>query len=119
MEILVNFREAGLHKKLFNALYALNIIGQAIFTLIIPAAAFFAIGWALDTYLGVGGWIYAVTVTLGVLIGFYSMIRFTLSAMRALERLEGEQSAKDRRDGPRNRNSGDGVHKQDSDSENR
>ena len=80
-----------MHKKLFNALYALNVIGQAIFTLLIPAALFFAIGWALNTYLGVGGWIYAVTVTLGVLLGFYSMIKFTVSAMRALERLEDEQ----------------------------
>ena len=86
-----------MHKKLFNALYALNIICQAIFTLIIPTAFAFAIGWALNTYLGVGGWIYAVTVTIGVLCGFYSMIKFTLSAMRALERLEKEQFDKEKK----------------------
>ena len=85
-----------MHKKLFNAFYVLNIIFQAIFTLIFPVAIMFAVGWLLNTYLGVGGWIYAVTVVIGVICGFYSMIKFTLSAMRSLERLEEEQKKKEK-----------------------
>ena len=85
-----------MHKKFFNALYALNIIGQAIFTLIMPTALGFAIGWLLNSRAGVDGWIYAVTVTLGVVCGFCSMIKFTLSAMHTLQRLEEEQKEKER-----------------------
>ena len=33
-------------------------------------------------------WSYAVAIVIGILIGFYSMIKFIISAMKNLERLE-------------------------------
>ena len=80
-----------MHKKLFNALYVLNILGQALFTLVTPAALLGAVAWLLNAKAGVGSWIYAVLIVIGLLLGFYSMIRFVISAMAGLERLENEQ----------------------------
>ena len=80
-----------MYKKLVNALYIFNIISQAIFTLAIPIALGFGISWLFVSYLSAPGWIYAVLITLGALSGFYSMIKFVLSAMSAYERLEKEQ----------------------------
>lgn len=82
-----------MYKKLVNALYIFNIISQAIFTLAIPIALGFGISWLFVSYLSAPGWIYAVLITLGALSGFYSMIKFVLSAMSAYERLEKEQSS--------------------------
>ena len=65
-----------------------NIVAQAIFTLITPAALFFAIAFLSVRYLSAPEWIYAIALVIGLLMGFYSMIKFVLSAMRNLERLE-------------------------------
>jgi mannose/fructose/N-acetylgalactosamine-specific phosphotransferase system component IIC len=83
--------------KFFSALYALNIIAQAIFDLALPAALFFALSWVLVKNAGAPEWIYAIAIPLGVLIGFYSMIKFVLSATAALSRLE-EQNEKSKND---------------------
>ena len=81
-----------MYKKLVSALYILNIISQAIITLAIPIALGFGLSWLLVTYLSTPAWIYAVLITLGALSGFYSMVKFVLSAMAAFERLEKEQN---------------------------
>ncbi len=82
-----------LHKKLFNALYVLNIVSQAIFTLLIPVGIFGGIVWLLVKYCSAPAWLYAPALVLGFLLGFCSMIKFVLSAMAGLERLEKEQKA--------------------------
>ena len=82
--------------KFFGALYVLNIISQAIFTLLTPTGVFFALSWFLVRKLSFPTWTYAVLITLGVLIGFYTMIKFVISAAESLERLE-RQSNKKRR----------------------
>ena len=82
-----------MYKKLVSALYIFNIISQAVITLIIPLALGFGVSWLLVTYLSCPRWIYAVLITLGALSGFYSMIKFVLSAMAALDRLEQERNA--------------------------
>lgn len=79
------------YRKLVNALYLINIVSQAIFTLAIPIALGFGISWLLVNYLNLGTWIYAVLITLGAISGFISMIKFVLSAMNALEHLEKER----------------------------
>ena len=81
-------------KKTINALYVINIMSQAIFDLATPIGLGFLFSWLLTTYLSVGGWIYAVLISIGALVGLYSMIKFVLSAMAALERLEREQNQK-------------------------
>ena len=40
---------------------------------------------------GAPGWIYAPTVSVAVIVGLFSMVRFILSSMRALDSLEKEQ----------------------------
>ena len=83
-----------MHKKLFNALYILNIVAQAFFTLVFPAAVFAGAAWLIVKYWSAPGWIYAPAIFLGLLFGFYSMIKFVLAAMTSLERLEKEQKKK-------------------------
>lgn len=86
--------------------YVLNIIFQAFFTLLTPAGLGFLISYLLIRFAGAPDWLYAPLLTVGILIGFVSMIKFILSTMKALERLEAERSqaklekaeAKDRRD---------------------
>ena len=90
-----------MYKKLVNALYIFNIISQAIFTLIIPIVFGFGLSWLLTAYLSAPRWIYAIFITLGAVSGFYSMIKFVLSAMAALDRLE-----KDRSDGKKSNKMG-------------
>ncbi len=80
-----------MHRKLFNAMYALNIFFQSFFSLVTPTALGFLVAYLLNAKAGVGSWIYALLVTLGVLTGFYSMVKSILAASRALENLEKEQ----------------------------
>ncbi len=80
-----------------NVLSALNIIMQSFWNLLTPIGLSLLAAWLLVEKAGVGGWIYAVLAPLGVLIGFYSMIRFILHAMANLERLEKEQKSRKRK----------------------
>ena len=81
-------------KKIVNAAYILNIVSQAFFNLAFPIGVGVLGSFLLVKYASVGSWIYALLVVLGAVIGFYSMIKFVLSAMAALERLEKEQNEK-------------------------
>lgn len=78
----------GVYGKIISPLYVINIIFQAFVSLISPAAIMLLAAWLIDKYTSVGGWIYAVLITLGVITGFFSMIRFVLRGMAALEALE-------------------------------
>ena len=81
-------------KKIVSVTYIINIVSQAFFNLAFPIGLGLLGSYLLVRYASVGAWIYAISVTLGALIGFYSMIKFVLSAMAALERLEREQREK-------------------------
>ena len=74
--------------KIISPLYIINIVFQAFISLISPAAIMLLIAWLLDTRTSVGGWIYAVLITVGVITGFISMVNFILRGMAALEALE-------------------------------
>lgn len=87
-----------MHKKLFNALYILNIVSQALFTLVIPAALLYGITWLLVLKLSLPEWLYAIALVLGFVLGFISMIKFILTSMAGLERLEKEQKDKKKND---------------------
>ena len=80
-----------MHKKLFSVLYAVNIISQALFTLLTPTALFFFISWFLVSKFSAPQWLYAVFIPIGVIIGLVCMVRFAISASEALERLEKQQ----------------------------
>ena len=77
-----------MHKKLFSVLYAINIISQAIFTLLIPAGLGFGAAWLLVSRLAAPEWLYAVFISVGILAGLISMVRFAISAAEGLERLD-------------------------------
>ena len=85
-----------MQKKFIGALYVLNIISQAIFTLLTPTAIMFFIALLFVKKVGVPEWIYAILIPVGFIAGFISMIRFAISASEGLNRLEKQQN-KDRR----------------------
>ena len=80
-----------MNRKLFYTLYAINIISQAFLTLAFPIGLGILGSWLLVEYASFPGWIYAPLVLIGVLLGFSSMIKFVISAMAGIERLEKEQ----------------------------
>ena len=88
MEKVVFFAGGIMRNKLFSVLYAVNIVSQAIFTLITPAALLFGIDFLLVKYADFPKWTYAIASPIGVLMGLVSMTRFVISATAALERLE-------------------------------
>ena len=83
-----------MYRKFITPVYILNIVFQSFFNLLTPAGIAFLAAWLLDTYTEVGGWIYALLITVGVLAGFYSMIVFILRAMAALDALEKQNKEK-------------------------
>ena len=80
-----------MNKKWLSALYALNIIFQSFFSLAAPIALALALGWLTVSLIGAPSWVYVPFIVLGVIAGLYSMVKFILSAMGGLSRLEREQ----------------------------
>ena len=87
-----------MHKKFFNALYALNIFFQGFLSLLLPIALSLLIAWAAVEKLSAPEWIYAPIVILGVAAGLCSMVRFIIAAGNALERLEAEKKKKEKKE---------------------
>ena len=73
-----------MYDKIVSALYLLNIVFQSFFNLAFPIVS-------------APGWVYAPLVLFGVAVGFVSMIRFILSATRALDRLEEQKKVKNKK----------------------
>lgn len=86
-----------MYKRFVGAMYVINIIAQAIVTLLIPAALMLAIAWLFVEKCGAPGWLYAVLITLGMISGFVSMIRFVIRASESLERMEKERNSKNKK----------------------
>lgn len=72
-------------KKLFSAVYAVNYIFQAGFSMAVPAGLFILLGWLLTSRCGVGKWAMAVCIILGVLAGFFSVFHFILKTMNHVD----------------------------------
>ena len=85
--------ESAVNRQLFYTLYAINVIFQAFLTLAFPIGLGVLASWLLVSNAGWPGWIYAPLVIIGVLMGFYSMVRFVMSAMAGIERLEAQQDS--------------------------
>ena len=77
-----------MYKNFVSTMYVLNIIFQAIFTLLIPPALLFLINYFCIVKLSFPLWTYAISLTLGFILGLVSMIKFAIAASEALERLE-------------------------------
>lgn len=69
-------------------LYVLNIIFQAIFSLLFSIGVALLLGWASTTYWGFPDWVFVPLIIFGVIVGIISMIKFILAATRGLDNLE-------------------------------
>ena len=81
-------------KRFMNAMYAMNIILQAFWSLLFPIGAGVFLGWLLTEKAGLGDFVFVILILLGVFAGLISMVRFLISALAGLERLEKEQRNK-------------------------
>ena len=94
MFYLTKGRLQKVHKKVFSIVFLLNTLFQGLLSLIFPIGAAL-----LFSYFAVSFWsfhpvTYAISVPIGAVLGIFSMIRFILSTMRALESLESERDKK-------------------------
>ena len=82
-------------KRFMNTMYAMNIILQAFWSLLFPIGGGILLGWLLTEKCGMESYIFIILILLGVFTGLVSMVRFLISALAGLERLEREQQNKD------------------------
>jgi F0F1-type ATP synthase assembly protein I len=83
-------------KESYSTFYVINIVFQSIFTLLWQIGVSVLLGWVFVSFVGAPEWIYVPLILLGVGSGLVSMVRFILTAMKSLERLEEERRAKKR-----------------------
>ena len=81
-------------KEAYGALYVINIVSQAIFTLLWNIGLALLVGWIAVSNLGAPEWTYVPLIIVGVFTGLFAMVKFILAAMRSLDRLEAERRAK-------------------------
>ena len=83
-------------RRAYSAIYVINIVFQSIFTLFMYIGSSILISWLLVDKLSLPSWIYAPIIILGILSGFFSMIKFILTAMNALDHIEKSNKEKRR-----------------------
>ncbi len=71
--------------KVFRFVYALQYVFQVAYCVLTPAALFIGGGWLLHHRCGVGKWVLAVAIVLGLLCGLYSMFAFLLSSAKSVD----------------------------------
>ena len=81
-------------KETYSTVYVINVVFQALFTLLWSIGTALFLGWASVKWLSAPEWIYVPLITVGVILGFISMVRFILTAMKALDRIEAERKQK-------------------------
>ncbi len=82
------------YKRFITPVYTVNIVLQAIISLLSPIAILFFFAYLLVKYANLGNYIYVIFILLGVFSGLYSMVVFILRAGRALEALEKQNEKK-------------------------
>ena len=80
-----------MYGKFVSAMYVINILFQSLFNLASPILLMLLFAWLLVSKLSAPAWLYAVFGVVGAMVGFYSMIKFIITASTALERLEKER----------------------------
>ena len=84
----VQRRTTKMYTRLTNALHLLNILFQSLYSLAMPIGIGALASYLLTKHTSVGGWIWAVLLTGGVLMGLISMVKFVITSTSNLERLE-------------------------------
>ena len=85
-----------MYKKFMSPIYVANIVFQSIFTLIIPPGSFFFLNYLAVANFDIPKWSYAISLSLGFIIGIFSMVKFVIAASESLERLEKQNKEKDK-----------------------
>ena len=80
-----------MYKKIANSLYILNTLFQALYSLGLPIGLAALASYLLTEYASCPGWIWALLITFGVIVGLFSMVKFILVSMKSFERLEKER----------------------------
>lgn len=83
-----------MYKKTVSALYLINIISQAIFTLVTPPALAAFLSFLLVKFASVPPFIYAILIPIAFIAGFFGMIRFIIKVGDGFERLQKERNEK-------------------------
>ena len=82
-----------MYKKFINALSMLNLLGQAIYSLALPIVLGALAAFLLTEYASAPSWIWAILMTLGALMGLYSMVKYILTATAGMDRMKKQQIA--------------------------
>ena len=83
-----------MYRKTVNALYLLNIISQALFTLLTLPALAFLLTFLLVRFAGAPPFLYAILIPIAFIFGIFSMISFIIKAGDGFERLQKEREKK-------------------------
>ena len=70
-------------KIIVSTVFGINSVIQAIFSLLTPVAVAVLVSMLLTKKFGVGTWIYAVLIVLGVFVGLVSMVKYLLAMAEA------------------------------------
>ena len=84
----------GTVKDKYSSFYVINIVFQSIFTLLWHIGAGLLVGWIFIRFFSAETWVYVPLIIAGVFTGLFSMVRFILAAMKALERIEEDRRKK-------------------------
>lgn len=83
------------YNRFISPLYVINIIFQAIISLLSPVAVMLLFAYLISKFTSAGNWIYVVFIMLGVFSGLYSMVIFILRSSKALEAIERQHKEKE------------------------
>lgn len=89
-------------KGAYSAIYIVNVVFQSVLTLLMHIGGGLLLAWVLVEKCSLPSWLYAFTILIGVLTGFFSMIKFILSTMNALNHIEKNQKSKQSKKGHNN-----------------
>ena len=73
-----------MHKKLYDAIFALNIVFQTAFTGVVPAGLIIFGAYLLKNKYELGDGFFAVCIIAAVLLGVYCMFRYAIKASELL-----------------------------------
>lgn len=80
--------------KFVSTVYIINVIIQGFFSLACPMGLGILGAWLLVEKAGAPTFVYPILIILGTLIGLYSMVKFVLDTMAAVERIEKQNEQK-------------------------
>ena len=83
--------------KFVSAVYIVNVLIQGLLSLACPMGLGLLLAWLLVSKNGAPVFLYPLFIVLGALIGLYSMVKFILDTMTAVERLERQREEKEKK----------------------